>query len=60
MKGKISKKGNIEGMLNDDALWGDPMCYPAYDKTSLLERHGTVCKTRNKDAVETGACRVAA
>lgn len=60
MKNKINKKGNVEGILKESALWEDPMCYPAYDTTSLLERHGTVRKEHNKDAVETSACEVAA
>ncbi len=60
MNSKINKKGNAEDMLKEDALWDDPMCYPAYDTTSLLERHGAVCKDRNKDAAEINACRVAA
>ncbi|MBW2544427.1 MAG: hypothetical protein JRD43_02925 [Deltaproteobacteria bacterium] len=60
MNAKINKKGNVEDMMNEGALWEDPMCYPTYNATSLLERHGTVRKERNKDAVETSACRVAA
>ena len=60
MNAKINKKGNVEDMMNEGALWEDPMCYPAYDKTSLLERHGTVLKERNKNAVGTSACRAAA
>ncbi|MCK4533954.1 MAG: hypothetical protein KAT81_00405 [Syntrophobacterales bacterium] len=60
MNAKTNKKGNVEGILKESALWEDPMCYPAYDTTSLLERHGTVRKERNRDAVETRACGVAA
>ncbi len=60
MNAKINKKGNVESILKESALWEDPMCYPAYDTTSLLERHGTVRKERNRDAVETRACGVAA
>ena len=60
MEGKINKKGNAEYILKEDALWEDPMCYPAYDTTSLLGRHGTVCKESNKDAAGSNACRVAA
>ena len=56
----ISKKGTVEDTLMEDALWNDPMCYPAYDTTSLLERNGTAGNKNKKDAAGNGSCRVAA
>ena len=60
MNSTINKKGNVEDMLKEEALWEDPMCYPAYDTTSLLGRNGSICKESNKNTAGSNACRVAA
>jgi len=60
MNSNINKKANAKDMWKEDELWEDPMCYPAYDTTNLIERHGTVCKERNTGTSEISAHRVAA
>ena len=57
MSAAINKKGNADDILREEALWDDPMCYPAYDTASLLERHSPEGK---KDAKSEATCRVAA
>ncbi|HOO90986.1 MAG TPA: hypothetical protein PLA74_09225 [Syntrophales bacterium] len=57
MSAAINKKGNADDILREEALWEDPMCYPAYDTASLLDRHSSENK---KDAKSGDACRVAA
>ena len=60
MKNTIHKNRPVEDTMHNDELWGDPMCYPTYDATSLHGKHGATGTESNKDAAEAGAYGVAA
>ncbi len=60
MDARRNRKGNADQMVRDDALWQDPMSYPAYDSESLLERAATVRKESEQNPLDTAAGKVAA
>jgi hypothetical protein len=60
MEARRNRKGNAEKMVSDDALWQDPMSYPAYDSKSLLERAATGRKESENNSLDTVAGKVAA
>jgi len=60
MKNTIHKNRPVEDAMQSGELWEDPMCYPAYDATSLHRKHGVTVTNKNKDAAQTGAYGVAA
>jgi hypothetical protein len=60
MEARRNRKGNAETMIHDDALWQDPMSYPAYDSESLLERAATGRKKHESSSLDAAADKVAA
>jgi hypothetical protein len=60
MEARRNRKGNAGKMVRDDALWQDPMSYPAYDRESLLERAATGRKESENNSIDITAGRVAA
>jgi hypothetical protein len=60
MEARKKRKGNAETMIHDDALWQDPMSYPAYDSESLLERAATVRKDSENSLLDAAVSKVAA
>jgi hypothetical protein len=60
MKNTTQKNRPVEETMHNDELWGDPMCYPAYDATSLHGTHGATATESNQEAAEAGSYGVAA
>jgi hypothetical protein len=60
MKNTTQKNRPVEETMHNDELWGDPMCYPAYDATSLHGKHGATAPESNQEAAEAGSYGVAA
>ena len=60
MEARRNRKGNAEEMVRDDALWQDPMSYPAYNSESLIERAATGRKETENNSIDTAVGKVAA
>lgn len=59
MKTRQNRMGNAEKMIHDDALWQDPMSYPAFDSESLLER-AALRKDTESRSLDTAVGKIAA
>jgi hypothetical protein len=60
MKGNMIRKGNVTEMVEQDTLWQDPMCYPAFNKESLLGKARSVNKDHTVNSVENDTTKFAA
>jgi hypothetical protein len=60
MKNTIHKNRPVEETMHNHELWGDPMCYPAYDATSLHGKHGATATESNQEVADAASYGVAA